>query len=124
VGAARAIIPRWPASTRARSSTAAPRLKLIVQFGAASRRGPRGGEARGIPVRNVAGANAQAVAELALFLMLALARRLPEHARVLREPDRGRSLWARAARQDRSGIVGLARPGRAWRAWRGASACA
>jgi len=34
--------------------------------------------ARGIPVCNAPGKNAQAVAEAALFLMLALARRLPE----------------------------------------------
>jgi phosphoglycerate dehydrogenase-like enzyme len=61
---------------------AAPFLKLIVQFGAGLEGVDRSAaEARGIPVRNVPGANAQAVAELAAFLMLALARGLPQHRR-------------------------------------------
>jgi phosphoglycerate dehydrogenase-like enzyme len=61
---------------------AAPRLRLIVQYGAGLDGVDKAAAAaRGIPVRNVPGVNAQAVAELALFLMLALARRLPLHAR-------------------------------------------
>jgi phosphoglycerate dehydrogenase-like enzyme len=91
---------------------AAPRLKLIVQFGAGLEGVDRAAaEARGIPVRNVAGANAQAVAELALFLMLGLARRLPEHRRsfqnrVVGDPV-GSELLGKTV-----GIVGLGATGR------------
>jgi phosphoglycerate dehydrogenase-like enzyme len=68
--------------------------------------------ARGIAVRNVPGANAQAVAELALFLMLGLARRLPAHrrsfaARVVGDPP-GTELAGKTL-----GIVGLGASGRA-----------
>ena len=84
VGEAEALIPSMARITAA-VIAAAPRLKLIVQFGAGLEGVDRAAaEARGIPVRNVAGVNAQAVAELALFLMLALARRLPEHQRSFR----------------------------------------
>ena len=92
---------------------AAPRLKLILQFGAGLEGVDRAAaEARGIPVRNVAGANAQAVGELALFLMLALARRLPEHrrsfeSRVVGDPV-GTELLGKTV-----GIVGLGATGRA-----------
>lgn len=92
---------------------AAPSLELIVQFGAgldgvdleAARR-------RGIEVRNVPGENAQALAELAVFLMLALARRLPLHrrsfdARVVGDPP-GSELAGKTL-----GIVGLGASGRA-----------
>jgi phosphoglycerate dehydrogenase-like enzyme len=92
---------------------AAPRLKLIIQFGA----GLDGVDAaaagaRGIPVRNVAGVNADAVAELAVFLMLALARRLPAHRRsferrVVGDPV-GTELTGKTL-----GIVGLGASGRA-----------
>jgi phosphoglycerate dehydrogenase-like enzyme len=93
---------------------AAPGLKLIVQFGA----GLEGvdlaaARARGVAVRNVPGENAQAVAELALFLMLALARRLPLHARsfaarVVGDPA-GTELSGKTL-----GIVGLGASGRAF----------
>jgi phosphoglycerate dehydrogenase-like enzyme len=81
VGDASALIPSMARIT-ASVMDAAPRLKVIVQFGAGLDGVDRAGaEARGIPVRNAPGANAQAVAELAAFLMLALARRLPRHRR-------------------------------------------
>lgn len=92
---------------------AAPRLKAIVQFGA----GLDGvdlaaAEARGIAVRNVPGVNAQSVAELAAFLMLGLARRLPVHARtraarLVGDPP-GNELAGKTL-----GIVGLGATGRA-----------
>lgn len=77
VGDVDVIIPGMAAIT-AEVMDAAPRLKLIVQFGVgldgvdleAARQ-------RGIYVSNAPGVNAVAVAEHALFLMLALARRLP-----------------------------------------------
>ena len=109
---AAALIPSM-ARIDAALMDAAPGLKLIVQFGA----GLEGvdleaARARGIAVRNVPGENAQAVAELALFLMLALARRLPEHrrsfeARVVGDPA-GTELSGRTL-----GIVGLGASGRA-----------
>ncbi len=81
VGRAVALVPSM-ASITSRVIDRASRLSLIVQYGAgldgvdhdAARR-------RGIAVRNVPGANAQAVAELGAFLMLALARKQPLHAR-------------------------------------------
>jgi len=109
---AAALIPSMARLTPA-IMDAAPRLKLIVQFGAGLEGVDRAAaEARGIPVRNVTGANAQAVAELAAFLMLALARRLPRHrqsfdARVVGDPP-GSEL-----RGKRLGIIGLGATGRA-----------
>jgi phosphoglycerate dehydrogenase-like enzyme len=92
---------------------AAARLRVIVQFGAGLDNVDRAAaEARGIAVRNVPGANAQAVAELAIFLMLALARRLPLHRasfekRVVGDPP-GTELAGKTL-----GIVGLGASGRA-----------
>ena len=92
---------------------AAPHLKAIVQFGAGLDNVDReAAAARGIAVRNVPGANAQAVAELALFLMLALARRQPLHAKsfaagVVGDPP-GTELQGKTL-----GIVGLGASGRA-----------
>ena len=112
VGEAEALIPSMARITAA-VIAAAPRLKLIVQFGAGLEGVDRSAaEARGIPVRNVAGANAQAVGELTLFLMLALARRLPEHrrsfeGRVVGDPV-GTELLGKTV-----GIVGLGATGRA-----------
>lgn len=112
VGEADALVPSMARITRP-VIEAAPRLKLIAQFGA----GLEGvdleaARERGISVRNVAGANAQAVAELAAFLMLALARRLPQHARsfarrVVGDPP-GRELAGKTL-----GVVGLGATGRA-----------
>lgn len=92
---------------------AAPSLELIVQFGA----GLDGvdmdaARSRGIEVRNVPGENAQAVAELVVFLMLALARKQPLHrrsfdARVVGDPP-GSELAGKTL-----GIVGLGASGRA-----------
>jgi phosphoglycerate dehydrogenase-like enzyme len=92
---------------------AAPRLKVIVQFGSGLEGvDAEAAAARGIPVRNVAGVNAQAVAELALFLMLALARRLKHHprsfaARVVGDPP-GTELAGKTL-----GLIGLGATARA-----------
>lgn len=92
---------------------AAKHLEAIVQFGAGLDNVDReAAAARGIAVRNVPGANAQAVAELALFLMLALARRLPLHARsfasrVVGDPP-GTELAGKTL-----GVIGLGASGRA-----------
>jgi phosphoglycerate dehydrogenase-like enzyme len=112
VGTVEALIPSM-AHIDAEVIGAAPRLRLIVQYGSGLEGVDRAAaEARGIPVRNVPGVNAEAVAEHALFLMLALARRLPRHAdsfsrRIVGDPVgmelRGKTL----------GIVGLGSSGRA-----------
>jgi phosphoglycerate dehydrogenase-like enzyme len=112
VAEASALIPSM-ARISATIMDAAPLPKLIVQFGAGLEGVDRAAaEARGIAVRNVPGANAQAVAELAAFLMLALARGLPQHRRsfaasVVGDPAgselRGKTL----------GVVGLGASGRA-----------
>jgi phosphoglycerate dehydrogenase-like enzyme len=112
VGEAEALVPSMGRITRS-VIAAAPRLKLIAQFGA----GLEGvdleaARERGIAVRNVAGVNAQAVAELAAFLMLGLARKLPLHAgafarRVVGDPP-GTELSGKTL-----GIVGVGASGRA-----------
>jgi len=112
VGEAVALIPSMARITAA-VIAAAPRLKLIVQFGAGLEGVDRAAaEARGIPVRNVAGANAQAVGELALFLMLALARRLPEHRRSFQNRVVGDPVGSELLGKT-LGIVGLGATGRA-----------
>jgi phosphoglycerate dehydrogenase-like enzyme len=112
VGEAEALVPSMGRITRS-VIAAAPKLKVIAQFGA----GLEGvdleaARERGIPVRNVAGVNAQAVAEMAAFLMLGLARKLPLHQgsfarRVVGDPP-GTELAGKTL-----GIVGLGAGGKA-----------
>jgi phosphoglycerate dehydrogenase-like enzyme len=112
VGPADALIPSM-AVIDAVVIAAAPRVRVIVQFGAGLDNVDReAAEARGIAVRNVPGANAQAVAELSIFLMLGLARRLPLHGRsfenrIVGDPP-GTELAGKTL-----GIVGLGASGRA-----------
>ena len=61
---------------------------------------------RGIAVTRTPGSNADSVADLALALMLAQARRLPRHDRTLREGDWSRQR-GRELRGQRLGLVGL-----------------
>lgn len=90
---------------------AAPRLRLILQPAV----GHEGidlaaARARQIPVCNAPGANTDAVAQAALLLILALARRLPRAQRSMREAivgvPCGRELTGR-----RLGVVGLGATG-------------
>jgi len=112
VAHAQALIPSMGRITEA-VVAAAPRLKIIVQFGAGLEGVDRASAAaRGIPVRNVPAANAQAVAELALFLMLALARRAPLHRRSLETRLIGDPVGTEL-RGKMLGIVGLGASGRA-----------
>ncbi len=82
---------------------AAPRLKLIQKIGVGVNTiDLEAAKARGIAVCNLPGANARAVAEMALLLMLACLRRLPHFDAGLRA---GR--WGAApAVQDRLGELG------------------
>lgn len=66
--------------------------------------------ARGIPVCNAPGKNAQAVAEAALLLMLALARRLPEAQRAFAERRIGDPVGFELAGRT-LGVVGMGRSG-------------
>jgi len=68
----------------ARVIAAAPRLKAVLKHGVGvDNIDIPAATARGIPVLNTPGANANAVAELALGGMLAIARRIPQgHAKV------------------------------------------
>ncbi len=68
--------------------------------------------ARGIPVCNVPGANAASVAEAALFLMLALARRLPEAQRAFRARSVGSPVGRELAGKT-LGVVGMGKSGTA-----------
>ena len=69
---------------------AAPRLRVIGVHGTGADRVARAAaEARGIAVVNTPGANARAVAELALGLMLACARDIPAADRAARARDAG-----------------------------------
>jgi phosphoglycerate dehydrogenase-like enzyme len=91
---------------------AAPRLRLIQQ--------PASGidsvdleaaRARGIPVCNAPGQNGEAVAETALALMLALARRFPAARRAFSERRLGEPLGVELGGKT-LGIIGLGRSGR------------
>jgi phosphoglycerate dehydrogenase-like enzyme len=112
VASASALIPSMARIT-ASVMAAAPRLKLVVQFGAGLEGVDRAAaEARGIAVRNVPGVNAQAVGELALFLMLALARRLPVHGRSFARRVVGDPVGSEL-RGKTLGVVGFGASGRA-----------
>ena len=66
--------------------------------------------ARGVPVCNAPGPNANAVAEAALFMMLALARRLPSARAAFERREIGGPIGTELAGK-RLGIVGLGRTG-------------
>ena len=81
---------------------AAPKLKLIQKIGTGVNTiDLEAAKRRGIPVCNLPGTNARAVAELALGLMLALLRRIPAFDRSLRG-----GTWSDAALQDGIAEIG------------------
>ena len=86
---ARAVITRNHGFD-ASALTAAPHLVVIGVHGTGTERIARtGAERRGIVIVNTPGTNARAVAELALALMLACARDIPEADRAVRLADTG-----------------------------------
>lgn len=90
---------------------AAPRLKVIARYGVGYESVDLdAAAARGIPVTNTPGANADAVADHAVALMLAALRTVPDGDRRVREGDwnvrRGRELGAATV-----GILGFGRIG-------------
>ena len=92
---------------------AAPGLRLIQQPAAGVEGIDRAAAAaRGIPVCNAPGTNQIAVAEHALFLLLALARRLPAAQRAFAARELGTPLGLELAGRT-LGIVGHGRTGRA-----------
>lgn len=81
---------------------AAPRLKLIQKIGVGVNTiDLEAAKARGIPVCNLPGTNARAVAELALALMLAVIRRVPRFDAGLRH-----GVWSDPGLQDGIGELG------------------
>jgi phosphoglycerate dehydrogenase-like enzyme len=81
---------------------AAPGLKLIQKIGVGVNTiDLEAAKARGIPVCNLPGTNARAVAELALTLMLAALRRVTRFDAALRE-----GIWSNPALQDGIGELG------------------
>ena len=90
---------------------AATKLRLIQQPAAGTERIARNAAiARGIPVCNAPGTNHVAVAELALYLLLALARRAPLAARVLANREVGVPLGIELSGRT-LGIIGMGRTG-------------
>lgn len=90
---------------------AAPKLRVIARYGVGYESVDlAAAAARGIPVTNTPGANADAVADHAVALMLAALRTIPDGDRRVREGDwtvrRGRELGAATV-----GIVGFGRIG-------------
>lgn len=80
----------------------APRLRLIQKIGVGVNTiDLEAAKARGIPVCNLPGTNARAVAELALSLMLAAMRRIPRFDAELRA-----GVWTNPALQDGIGELG------------------
>lgn len=112
---AEALIVRGDASVGQRELASAPRLRVIGRSGVGVDRVDMAATAaRGIPVVVTPGANARAVAEGALTLMLALVKRLPELQRAVLERD-----WGARDRLELGdlegatlGIVGYGRIGR------------
>lgn len=101
------------AAVTAEVIAAAPRLRLIQQPAAGIEGIDRAAAAaRGIPVCNAPGTNQVAVAEHALFLLLALARRLPAAQRAFAARELGTPLGFELAGRT-LGIVGPGRTGRA-----------
>src|SRR5262249_3235840 len=89
---------------------AAPGLRLIHKWGiGVDKIDLAAARARGIPVAITAGANAVAVAEFTLLLMLAVLRRLPYREAQFRsgEWNRARGETRLEARQRRGKLVGL-----------------
>ena len=92
------VLKRCSAETIA----AAPRLRLIQKIGVGVNTiDLEAAKARGIPVCNLPGTNARAVAELALALMLAVLRRVPRFDASLRS-----GVWTDPALQDGLGELG------------------
>lgn len=90
---------------------AAPHLRIVARYGVGTEAVDiAAAERRGIPVTNTPGANADAVADHAVGLMLAALRFIPDGDRRVREGDwsvrRGRELGAATV-----GIVGFGRIG-------------
>jgi len=90
----------------------AARRVVLVQQPAAGYEGIdlAAARARGVPVCNAPGPNANAVAEAALFMMLALARRLPAARAAFERREIGRPIGTELAGKT-LGIVGLGRTG-------------
>jgi phosphoglycerate dehydrogenase-like enzyme len=92
---------------------AAPRLRLIQQTAAGTDKIDRiAPAARGIPICNAPGMNHIAVAETALYLLLALAHRAPLAARAFAERELGVPLGIELAGKT-LGVVGMGRIGTA-----------
>ena len=104
----------WIAGTgpvTAEHLAAAPKLKIVARYGVGYESVDlAAAAARGIPVTNTPGANASAVADHAIGLMLAALRTIPDGDRRVRDGDwsvrRGRELGAATV-----GIVGFGRIG-------------
>jgi len=100
-------------STKVTAATiaAGKRLALVVRAGAGTNTiDVDAATASGVVVTNVPGRNAAAVAELALALMLAIDRKIPEGVIALREghwDKKGMSKGARGLKGTTLGIVGL-----------------
>jgi D-3-phosphoglycerate dehydrogenase / 2-oxoglutarate reductase len=93
--------------------SAAPRLRAIARYGVGTDGVDLAAAAeRGIVVTNTPGANSEAVAELAIGLMFALARRIPQQSAAARagswRPVQGIQLAGRTV-----GLLGLGRVGAA-----------
>lgn len=110
IGDHEALIVR---STKVTAATvdAGKALRLVVRAGAGTNTiDVEAASASGVIVANVPGRNAAAVAELALGLMLAIDRKIPEGVIALREghwDKKGMSKGARGLKGSTLGIVGL-----------------
>ncbi|HSN69682.1 MAG TPA: NAD(P)-dependent oxidoreductase [Thermoanaerobaculia bacterium] len=113
IGSAEVLVTRHHNKVTSRVLDAAPRLRSIVQGTSGLDNIDAAAAARGITIAGLPGENANAVAELAIGLMISLTRTVPSYDRMVRGGSWNRDDCSsrRELRAHRLGIVGIGRVG-------------
>jgi D-3-phosphoglycerate dehydrogenase/(S)-sulfolactate dehydrogenase len=126
LASADALVVRSATKVTAAIIGAAPKLRVIARAGTGvDNVDVAAASARGIVVMNAPGANSVSVAELAMGLILALARHLPAADAAMKQGKwEKKKFLGEEVREKTLGLAGLGRIGRKWRAAPRDSACA